>query len=582
MQFKLFFRILAVTLSIVTYQTSFAETTDQSAAFTKAADGYFNFYFPNYPSMATELGIHAWDEKLEDYSKNTIEYQINTLHRFEAEIDAISPETLDEQTQGDRALVLNDIRSKLLTLETIRPWEKNPDTYSSGITNSAFLIIKRNFAPVNDRLRVLIAREKLMPIVLQEARENLKNPPYIFTEIALEQLPDVISFFTNDVPAAFSDATDPDLKKQFNDSNASVIRALQDYQQWLKKDVLPHSYGDFRIGKTAFIQKLKYDEMVDTPLDKLLAINEKDMRKNQRDYIRIAHEIDPSKNPRQILVDLNYPVPGQVLSAYKAKFNNLIRFIKDKKIITIPSDVQPIMEETPPFERAIVTASMETPGPFEPTAVEAYFNVTLPDATWNKQKIMEYMPNFSDPALNNTSIHEAYPGHYVQFLWLHQVHDRIRQILGALTNDEGWAHYCEQMILDEGFATPEYGISEQEAKLMRLRQLSAALWRNARFVVGIKMHTGQMTFQQAVDFFVNEGYQSRVIGIMEAKRAASDPTYLYYTLGKLEILKLRKDLEKKEGAAFNLQQFHDDFMKQGHPPIKIVRKALMHDDSKVL
>jgi uncharacterized protein (DUF885 family) len=193
------------------------------------------------------------------------------------------------------------------------------------------------------------------------------------------------------------------------------------------------------------------------------------------------------------------------------------------------------------------------------------------------------MTVFTYSAISNVAVHEAYPGHYVQFLWLHQVHDRVRQLLGAASNSEGWAHYCEQMMLDEGLATPEYGITDaREAKRLKLGQLLDALWRNARFIVGIKLHTGQMTFDQAVDFFVKEGYQSRIVGIMETKRATTDPTYLYYTLGKLQILKLRADLQAKEGAAFSLQKFHDDFMRQGYPPIKVVRKAMLHDDSPSL
>jgi uncharacterized protein (DUF885 family) len=170
----------------------------------------------------------------------------------------------------------------------------------------------------------------------------------------------------------------------------------------------------------------------------------------------------------------------------------------------------------------------------------------------------------------------------VQFLWMHNIHDRVRKLLGANTNVEGWAHYCEQMMLDEGLAQSVYPDDPRQQKMLRLGQLQDALLRNARFVVGIKLHTGQMTFDQAVDFFVKEGYQSHAVGVVETKRGTSDPTYLYYTLGKLEILKLRADVEAKEGKAFNLKQFHDSFMQQGFAPIRIVRHAMLHDDSPTL
>ncbi len=565
---------------------SLAQLPSANKAFMQLADDYFDtFLFPQNPSQATQLGIHMYDDKLEDYSKANINYEIATLKKFEKKVNAVNPAQLDEQTQADRELVLNNIRSQLLSLQTIRAWEKNPDTYSSGITSSVFLLIKQNFAPASERLRSLIAREKLMPAVLQEARQNIKNPPKIYTEIALEQLPGLIDFFQQDIPAAFAEVNDAALKKQFTNSNAAVIHALIAYEAWLKKDVLPRSHGDFRIGKNTFEKKLKYDEMVDTPLDKLVALDMANMRQNQKEFARIAKELDPHKTPQQVLAELanDHPAPDQLLEAFNAKFSNLIKFIKDKKIITIPSDVRPIMEETPPFLRASTSASMDTPGPFEKVAKEAYFNVTLPDPAWSKQKTDDFMSQFDNPSISNTAVHEAYPGHYVQFLWLPKVQDRVRKILGADTNSEGWAHYCEQMMLDEGLASPAYGVNDaREAKRMRLSQLVDALWRNARFIAGIKMHTGKMTFDQAIDFFVKEGYQTRSVGIMEAKRGTMDPTYLYYTLGKLEILKLRADLQAKEGAAFSLQQFHDDFMRQGYPPIKIVRKALLHDDSAVL
>jgi uncharacterized protein (DUF885 family) len=215
-------------------------------------------------------------------------------------------------------------------------------------------------------------------------------------------------------------------------------------------------------------------------------------------------------------------------------------------------------------------------------AKEAYLNVTLPDPSWSKQHTDEFMAQFSYPVINSVATHEAYPGHYIQFLWMHHLDDRVRKLLGANTNVEGWAHYCEQMMLDEGLAQYLYPNDRRQQLLLRLGQLQDALLRNARFVVGIKLHTGQMTMDQAIDFFVKEGYQSRAVGEVETKRGTSDPTYLYYTLGKLEIQKLRADLQAKQGKDFNLERFHDAFMQQGFAPIAIVRKAMLHDDSPVL
>jgi uncharacterized protein (DUF885 family) len=425
-----------------------------------------------------------------------------------------------------------------------------------------------------------------MPAVFTAARANLKNPPHIYTEIAIEQLPGIISFFKTDVPAAFTDATDPMLKAEFAKSNTAVIFALEQYQKWLQTDLLPRSSGEFRFGADTYRKKLLYDEMVDTPLDKLLEIAYADLHKNQAEFARVAKEVDPSKDPKEVLAELAtiHPAPDQLLQTFQGTFDGLIAFIREKKIITIPSDVQPVLEETPPFMRATTSASMDSPGPFEKNSKTAYFNVTLPEKNWTPEHIAEHMSEFNVGTIVSTSVHEAYPGHYVQFLWVNNTNlSKVRKIINASSNVEGWAHYCEQMMLDQGYGQPGAGAKDmREANLIRLGQLQDALLRDARFVVGIKMHTGQMTFDQAVDFFVSDGYQSHSVGEVETKRGTSDATYLYYTLGKLQIMKLRADLQQKEGAAFSLQDFHDSFMKQGGAPIKIVRKALLGDDSPTL
>ncbi len=566
--------------------TGFAGSETAQQQFQKVSDEYFDqVYFPFSPTAGTLAGYHQYDARLEDFSRSAIDAQVAALKDFEARVSAIAPEGLDKTTRGDREMVLSNIRSTLLALDTVRMWEKNPDVYSSGVSGSAFTLMERKFASADDRLRSLIAREKLMPSRLEEARANLKNPPHIYTEIAIEQLPGIVSFFQHDVPLAFADAKDAGLKAEFAQSNAAVIAALNSYLDWLKADLLPKSNGDYRIGGETFLKKLQYDEMVDLPLDKLLEIGWADLRKNQQHFNAIAKELEAGKEPSAVLEELgkDHPAPDQLLNSFRATFDGLIAFIKDRHIVTIPSEVRPILEETPPFMRATTFASMDTPGPYEKHATEAYFNVTLPDPSMTSAQVESYMHSFNVGTVISTAVHEAYPGHYVQFLWVPSAPSRVRKLLGANTDVEGWAHYCEQMMLDEGYGQSGAGAKdERESKLLRLGQLQDALLRNARFIVGIQMHTGKMSFDQAVEFFQKEGYQSRETALVETKRGTSDATYLYYTLGKLQILKLREDLKKKQGAAFSLQKFHDEFLSQGFPPIKIVREAMLGDTSPTL
>jgi uncharacterized protein (DUF885 family) len=563
-----------------------ADAAPGDAAFMALADDYFdNFYFPANPTAATTAGIHRYDAQLEDFSSAGVQRQVKALHGYLQRFQAVDAATLSERVQGDRELLLSSIRSSLLTLQTIRPWQKDPNFYSTGITNSAFVLMEREFAPPNERLRLVCAREKLMLAALRSARANLRNPPRIYTEIALEQLPGIVSFYQRDLPGAFTGADDAGLQREFSAANASVIAALQDYQDWLTHRLLPRSHGEFRLGSRTFRAKLADDEMVDTPLPRLLEIGIADMRHNQAEFARVARQLEPDKTARQVLAELalDHPPPDKLLDSFRATFDSLVAFLDEHHIVTVPSTVRPILRETPPFMRATTFASMDTPGPFEPTAQEAYFNVTLPDPAWDAQHTAGFMAQFNYPVISNVVVHEAYPGHYIQFLWMHQVDDRVRKLVGASSNSEGWAHYCEQMMLDEGYGQPGSGAAdERQAKLMRLGQLQDALLRNARYIVAIKLHTGHMSFRQAVDFFVQQGYQSREVGLVETKRGTSDPTYLYYTLGKLQILKLRSDLAARQGASFRLQQFHDAFMRQGFPPIRLVRRALLRDDSPTL
>jgi uncharacterized protein (DUF885 family) len=558
-------------------------TEAKPSRFEKLVDDFFdNAYFNFRPTEGTAVGFHQYDSQLEDYTKAGIDKNIAALRSYRSKIEAGKPKAGTIEV-SDQDLILHYIDGALLELESIRQWEKNPDRYSSNISNSAFVIMARKFAPPDVRLRSLIARERQMPAVFDAARANLKNPPRVYTEVAISQLPGIISFFEKDVPLAFKEVTDKNLIAQFGQSNARVVEALRAYQKWLKEDLLPQSNGDFRIGADNYTKKLLYDEMVDVPLDKLLEIGYANLYRNQQWFKETAAKLDPSKTPAQILDDIghDHPAPDKLLQTFRDTLGGLEDFIEGHHIATIPSKVQPILEETPPFARALTFASMDTPGPYEKVAKEAYFNVTLPEQNWSAQEVEEHMEGFNYGTIVSTAVHEAYPGHYVQFLFVPTAPSKTRKILGAGTDVEGWAHYCEQMMLDEGYGA-EKGQDSPEFLKLRLGQLQDALLRNARYIVGIQMHTGKMTFDEGVDFFVKEGYQSRANGLRETRRGTSDPTYLMYTLGKLQIMKLRDDYKKLKGDKFSLQEFHDAFLKQGFPPVKVIRRQMLGNDTPTL
>jgi uncharacterized protein (DUF885 family) len=521
------------------------------------------------PSLATDLGVHRYDAQVEDLSADATAAATQAMKRFRDRLAALDTMKLSQPSRADRELLMHSLDADILSNEVIKPWATNPDNYSSSVTNAAYVIMKRNFAPQADRLRSLVAREQLLPAMLVEARKNLANPPKVYTEIALEQIDGNISFFKNDVPAAFTAVKDPALLQQFRTTNAAVMAALGEYKQWMQKELLPKSTGNFAYGAQTYSKALAANEMIDIPLDRLLAIAEADRRKNETAFQAVAKQIDPNKSADAVLASLqaDHPAPNKLLAATQATLDSLRQFIVAHHIITMPPAPPARVMETPPFERSTTSASMDTPGPFETTKLDARYNMTLPDPRWPRAKQEEFMNQWYYAAISNVSVHEVYPGHYTQSLYAPQFPSDTRKVFGANTNIEGWAHYAEQMMLDEGFhaGDPKY----------RLAQLQDALLRDVRFIVGIKLHTQHMTVDQATQLFATQGHQPRPVAISEAKRGTADALYGYYTMGKLMILKLRDDYKAKMGAQYSLEQFHDDFIKRGPLPLPLMRKAML-------
>jgi uncharacterized protein (DUF885 family) len=568
--------LLSLFICVAPAPAAMAAPTPPQKAFNALVDEYFDFYFQFHPTAGTQAGFHQYDGKLEDFSRSSVDAEIAGLLKFQKQFGSIPGSQLSQESDGDLEVLASTIQARLLELQNIQMWRKDPDVYISDLSYGVFLIMRRDFAPAADRLRSVIFREREIARVLESARQNVSNPPRVYTQVALQQMPDNIKFFQNDVPEAFRQVHDPKLLTEFKASNAAAIEALSKYQDFMRKDLLPKSNGDFRLGEENFRKKLLYDEMVDIPLDRLLEIGYADLRRNQQHFKEVAAQIDPHRSPESVLADLrqDHPPADHLLQTFRDTLGGLRQFIEQHKIITIPSTVPPTVEETPPFARALTTASMDTPGAYETKATEAMFNVTLPAPDWKPEKVEQWMQGFNRGTISSTAIHEVYPGHYTQFLWLQAAPSKTRKVLYNASNAEGWAHYTEQMMLDEGYA-------DHDPKL-RLGQLLDALLRNARFIVGIEMHTGKMTLEQGQEFFVKEGFQVRPVAEVEARRGTSDPTYLYYNLGKLQILKLREDYRKQQGSEFTLQEFHDRFMRQGSVPMKIIRKSMLGSDEPTL
>jgi uncharacterized protein (DUF885 family) len=466
-------------------------------------------------------------------------------------------------------------RAQALELEDIRMWRRDPNLYVHAVAAGVDNILKRDYAPVERRLDALLAREREAQRLLSEARANLQNPPRIYTEIAISQTEGAVDYFARVVPQMFERAGAARLtaarRAEFAAVNDAVVRALREYDGWLKNDLLPRSNGDFSIGADNFRKKLLYEEMVDTPLDALVREGESELRRTQEEMRRVADEIAPGRSVADNLRALGreHPTAEGLVGDTRAELDRIRAFVRTNNILTPPARENLIVAETPEFARSVSFASLDAPGAFERVATESYFYVTPPDATWDARRRDEHLSFYNRYQLPVVAIHEVYPGHYYQQLALARTHSRLRSALGANSFVEGWAHYCEQMMLDEGFGG-------NNPKL-RLAQLQAALTRLCRYLVGIKMHTGGMSYEEGVEFFVREGYMERTNAEREARRGTLDPTYLVYTLGKMEIMRLREDYRRQQGDAFRIGEFHDRLLSYGMPPVKILRMALLGD-----
>ena len=556
--------------------TSTTSASGKDPAFASFVDTYFDSLYAFAPSSGTAAGFHQYDNKVEDLSAANINRRIATLHAQQRQIDSLRAKQLVLDDSIDAAMIDGAIKSELQDEEEIGNWKKNPMNYVGLPGNAVDLLMKRNFASPVERLKSVTTRLRGMPQVLAEMRTNIVNPPREFTDLAVRIAGGSVGFFKDDVAkwakgAAGSDST---ALREFTQVNDSVATAMQAAADWLKTTLLPRSNGKYAIGAKAFADKLRYDEMVDVPLPRLLQIGEAQLDKDYKAFVATAQEVAPGKTPQEAMETLNadHPTAANLISSANSTVKGLRQFLIDKKIVDIPSDVLPIVTETPPYARSGTFASMDTPGAYETKAKEAFYYVTPPEKDWDAKHVEEHLKLYNRSVMDIITVHEVFPGHFLQFIYAPQFPTKTRKLLGASSNAEGWAHYGEQMMIEEGFGNRD--------PKTRLAQLSEALLRDCRWVVGMREHIYGLTVQRgADDYFTKKCFQQPANAYEEARRGAYNPTYLYYTLGKLEIYKLRADYQKARGSSYSLREFHDAFVKQGAPPIKMVRRILLPNDT---
>jgi len=577
--------LLVILAALSLASTIFAAQT-QDAEYDAVAEEYVKTYLAAHPLQGTALGLHEYDGKISDYSRLALDAELSRLQRFEDRLAKFDPAKLSQRQSIDLRILQAAVKQELFEMQDMAVFERNPMVYArAGDVN---VYVKRNFAPLEDRVRSLVAIESQIPNILIAARTNLDEKlPKAFVELAIQIAKGSADFLKKDLVAAVSGLKDDQLRVAFQTANRKAANALNDYAMWLEREKLPKATLDFALGEEKFRRFLVQTELVDLPPQKILDIGMAQLKAEQEAFAEAAKKIDPNKPAIEVFkqVQSEHPAADKLIPDIAKDLDKIRKYVVGRKLVGIPSEIRPKVKETPQYLRATSFASMDTPGPFEKRATEAYYYVTPTEEDWPAQEKEEWLTAFNYYTSDVTSIHEVYPGHYVQFLHLNASSaSKAEKIFGSYAFIEGWAHYTEKMMIDEGFGAPSTSSpSGEDVKLAakyRMAQADEALLRLCRLCVSIKMHTQNMSIDEATKFFQDNCYYESKPARQEAMRATFDPGYLNYTLGKLQILKLREDYKAQQGAEFSLQKFHNELLSHGMPPIRLLREIMLKDKSK--
>jgi hypothetical protein len=543
------------------------------------ANRYFHEAWRLDPVDATDAGVHDYDRTLGSYGADAYAERLDVARRYLASARAIDPGSMGAEASYDAEIFESKLEERILELGTLERWKHDPAQYTSIASDGVYQLLARNFAPLPERVEAIVARERQIPALLSDARANITTVDPVTAQIARSDIAGAVDFFATVVPIGVAPVRDAGLRAQFASVNATAIAALRSYLAALDAGPFAHPSGTFAIGRDTFAEMLRLQELTPIPLATYESVGEAALAGTKAEFLATARAIDPTKSPQAVAADLKakHPAEGALLKTASDDVVALRQFVISHHIITLPPDDDVKVVPTPEFERTTTFASMDAPGPLEKNATQAYYNVTPVEADWSPERKEQHLGFFNDYAFPLISAHEVMPGHYVNYILdSHEKLSLIRQLMGSNSFAEGWAHYDEQMMVDEGWGGGDPHV--------RLAELLLALQRECRYLVGLREHTEGMSVESATAFFEENAFMGEEPAHREALRGTGDPLYGYYTLGKLEILKLRRDYRKAAGSHYSLQTFHDELLAHGDPPLAIVRKIILgaDDDGKLL
>lgn len=575
---------IAMVLTLIVVSTPIQAQTPTSpiqphtpTPFARFVDHYLDDFARRHPSIAAGNGIHDHDDLLEDFSAPGIRAEIAALKRDQTLLRAFAPNSLTRDERVDQRILAGIIDGWLLEQETLQNWRRNPMIYASALTDGVLNLMAMQSDPAPVRMRRVISKLRHLAALLAAARVNIVNPPKLFAERGASMMRGASEMLGKDLDLAFASDSNVALRDSLRIAATSARLQVNAYARFLERRVVPRASGDFAIGAANLARRYSSEELIDTPLDKMVAIGSRELVRQQTEFRAAAEKLAPGQDPQDTWrqVQRNHPRQGEVVAATQQIVDSLAAFVASRGIASLPPGERVIVAEALPFDLGF--ASMHASPPLEKTPLQSIFYISDARSDLTPTEAEEWLERFNYASLSNTAAHEAIPGHWLHSTYMRRTPGKIRRIWIGLnpfpqpsSGQDGWAHYAEQMVLDEGFGNGD--------PRLRLAQVSDALTRICRLLAGIKLHTRQWTLADAQRCFEKDAYLGAPAARREAERGTYDPTYGGYFLGKMGILKLRDDYAARAGTRFNLREFHERFMTEGIAPIWAHRYLMLPGD----
>lgn len=538
------------------------------AEYDRLSDQFFHVYYTYYPVHATRQGLHQYDDSLGHYQQGEIKNTLAEMKAIQSQVAIIDPGQMDHLHAMDHPVLTTRIKREIFWIEGWRFWQTNPLFYKDIIMDGMFNLVSRDFAPLDQRLRSLIARQKDVHGVLAAARENLVNPPIEYTTQAIDQMKGAGSFFEN-LPSAFTAVTNSGLLSEFKQTNAMVMKEMEAFLVFLENDLLLRSDGDFAIGEAGIQAILDAEEMIDVPVAKILERCYLDLQKTEDAIAELQKQIDPNATVDTLVARMraDHVAPEAVQQAIRDELVKVRGYLTEYDLMTVP-DEMPHVISTPMPDYACGGGMMLTPGPFETVAEESYLALQIPKPGWSQDRIDGLWSDFNTYALALLMIHECYPGHHFQFYLEKRVQLQASKDHDSDSNSDGWAEYSKLMMVEKVLA-PQNKFYLLAALLSRRSYIGAS-------IAGLKIHLKMMTLEQASDFLMEKQGRTREnTYIWVLNRATHYPTHLTYYIGCEMVCKLHDDYKTLKGKDFSLKEFHDRFLTYGLIPLKVIRQDML-------